>query len=93
MATSEALDDQLASRLLHERVIVLGADVDDEIANRICAQLLILSAEDSKKDIALYLNSRGGSVLAGLAIYDTMRLIPNDVITLAMKSMPASCSG
>ncbi len=84
MATSEALDDQLASRLLHERVIVLGADVDDQIANRICAQLLILSAEDSKKDIALYLNSRGGSVLAGLAIYDTMRLIPNDVITLAM---------
>jgi ATP-dependent Clp protease protease subunit len=63
---------------------VLGADVEDQIANRICAQILLLSAEDPKRDIALYINSRGGSVLAGLAIYDTMRVIPNDVITLAM---------
>jgi ATP-dependent Clp protease, protease subunit len=80
----ETLDDQLANRLLHERVIVLGRDVEDQIANRICAQLLLLSAEDRSRDIALCINSRGGSVLAGLAIYDTMQLIPNDVITLAM---------
>lgn len=80
----ETLDDQLSNRLLHERIIVLGADVEDQIANRICTQLLLLSAEDSRRDIALYINSRGGSVLAGLAIYDIMRLIPNDVVTVAM---------
>jgi len=83
-AKTEPLEQQLATRLLHERVIVLGADVEDDIANRICTQLLLLSAEDPRRDIALYINSRGGSVLAGLAIYDTMQLIPNDVITLAM---------
>jgi ATP-dependent Clp protease protease subunit len=83
-ASAESLDGQLGTRLLHERIIVLGADVEDQIANRICAQLLLLSAEDPRRDIALYINSRGGSVLAGLAIYDVMRLIPNDVITLAM---------
>jgi ATP-dependent Clp protease protease subunit len=77
-------DDDLTTRLLHERIIVLGSDVDDPVANRICSQLLLLSAEDPRRDIGLYINSRGGSVLAGLAIYDTMRLIPNDVITLAM---------
>jgi ATP-dependent Clp protease protease subunit len=78
------LDDQLATRLLHQRIIVLGAEVDDRIANRLCAQLLLLSAEDPRADISLYINSPGGSVSAGLAIYDTMRLIPNDVSTLAM---------
>ncbi|GAA1737257.1 ATP-dependent Clp protease proteolytic subunit [Luedemannella helvata] len=78
------LDDQLAARLLHERIIVLGAEVDDPVANRLCAQLLLLSAEDPRSDISLYINSPGGSVSAGLAIYDTMRLIPNDVSTLAM---------
>jgi ATP-dependent Clp protease protease subunit len=78
------LDDQLTNRLLHQRIIVLGAEVDDAIANRICAQLLLLSAEDPRSDISLYINSPGGSVSAGLAIYDTMRLIPNDVSTLAM---------
>src|SRR5215470_16076417 len=78
------LDDQLAARLLHERIIVLGAEVDDQVANRLCAQLLLLSAEDPRGDISLYINSPGGSVSAGLAIYDTMRLIPNDVSTLAV---------
>ena len=73
-----------ADRLLHQRIIVLGQQVDDEIANRICAELLLLSAEDPHRDISLYVNSPGGSVSAGLAIYDTMRLIPNDVATLAM---------
>jgi ATP-dependent Clp protease protease subunit len=79
-----SLDDQLAARLLQQRIIVLGAEVDDAIANRLCAQLLLLSAEDPRQDISLYINSPGGSVSAGLAIYDTMRLIPNDVSTLAM---------
>src|SRR5690348_13637662 len=78
------LDDQLASRLLHQRIILLGAEVDDAIANRLCTQLLLLSAEDPRSDISLYINSPGGVVSAGLAIYDTMRLIPNDVSTLAM---------
>jgi ATP-dependent Clp protease, protease subunit len=58
--------------------------VDETSANRICSQLLVLSAQDPKADISLYINSPGGSVTAGLAIYDTMRLIPNDVATLAM---------
>jgi ATP-dependent Clp protease protease subunit len=78
------LEDQLASRLLYQRIVVLGSEVDDRIANRLCAQLLLLSAEDPRRDISLYINSPGGSVTAGLAIYDTMQLIPNDVSTLAM---------
>jgi ATP-dependent Clp protease protease subunit len=78
------LDDQLITRLLYQRIIVLGSEVDDRVANRLCAQLLLLSAEDPRGDISLYINSPGGSVSAGLAIYDTMRLIPNDVSTLAM---------
>src|SRR6201986_4422832 len=78
------LDDQLTARLLQERVIVPGTALDDRIANRLCAELLLLSAEDPRSDISLYINSPGGSVSAGLAIYDTMRLIPNDVSTLAM---------
>jgi ATP-dependent Clp protease protease subunit len=78
------LDDQLIARLLYQRIIVLGSEVDDRVANRLCAQLLLLSAEDPRSDISLYINSPGGSVSAGLAIYDTMRLIPNDVSTLAM---------
>jgi ATP-dependent Clp protease protease subunit len=84
LAATGTLDDQLAARLLYQRIIVLGAEVDDQIANRLCAQLLLLSAEDPRGDISLYINSPGGSVSAGLAIYDTMRLIPNDVSTLAM---------
>jgi ATP-dependent Clp protease, protease subunit len=81
---SGALDDQLITRLLYQRIIVLGSEVDDHVANRLCAQLLLLSAEDARADISLYINSPGGSVSAGLAIYDTMQLIPNDVSTLAM---------
>ena len=77
-------DEQLATRLMHQRILVLGEPVDDPIANRLCAELLLLSAEDPKRDISLYINSPGGSVSAGLAIYDTMRLIPNDVSTLAL---------
>ena len=77
-------DDELSARLLYQRIVVLGQEVDDAVANRICAQLLLLSAEDPRRDISLYINSPGGSVSAGLAILDTMRLIPNDVGTLAM---------
>jgi ATP-dependent Clp protease protease subunit len=83
-APTGPLDDQLVVRLQHQRIIVLGQEVDDPVANRICAQLLLLSAEDPHRDISLYINSPGGSVTAGMAIYDTMQLIPNDVSTLAM---------
>ena len=77
-------DDQLAARLLHHRIILLGSEVDETSANRVCAQLLLLSAEDQRTDISLYINSPGGVVYAGMAIYDTMRLIPNDVATMGM---------
>ncbi|UED84443.1 ClpP family protease [Streptomyces profundus] len=78
------IDDELAARLLTQRIVFLGTQVDEVSANRVCAQLLLLSAEDPREDIRLCVNSPGGSVSAGLAIYDTMRLIPNDVATLAM---------
>ncbi|GHE05106.1 ClpP family protease [Streptomyces alanosinicus] len=77
-------DDHLAAQLLAQRIVLLGTQVDDVSANRVCAQLLLLSAEDPRTDISLYINSPGGSVTAGLGIYDTMRLIPNDVSTLAV---------
>lgn len=79
-------DDQIAARLLHSRIVVLGSELDDALANRICGQLLILAEEDSKRDISLWINSPGGSITAGMAIYDTMSFIPNDVATLAMGS-------
>jgi ATP-dependent Clp protease, protease subunit len=78
------IEDQLITRLLYQRIIVLGTEIDDHVANRLCAQLLLLSAESPRADISMYINSPGGSVSAGLAVYDTMRLIPNDVSTLAM---------
>jgi ATP-dependent Clp protease protease subunit len=77
-------DDHLSSQLLRQRIVVLGGEVTDASANRVCAQLLLLSAENPRADIGLYINSPGGSVSAGLAVYDTMRMIPNDVGTLAM---------
>ena len=78
------LSDQLFQRLLRERIIFLGQQVDDDIANRICAELLLLSAEDGQRDIYLYINSPGGSVTAGMAIYDIMQYVPNDVATVGM---------
>ena len=78
------LSDSVYERLLRERIIVLGSKVEDDIANRICAQLLLLSAEDPTQDIRLYINSPGGVVTAGMAIYDTMQLIEPDVATYAM---------
>jgi ATP-dependent Clp protease protease subunit len=76
-------DDPVYAKLLGERIVVLGQQVDDEVANRICAQLLLLTADDPVRDIQLYINSPGGSVSAGLAIYDTMQYVPNDVATVA----------
>jgi ATP-dependent Clp protease protease subunit len=78
------LYDSVYERLLRERIIFLGSAVDDPIANQICAQLLLLAAEDDQRDIALYINSPGGSVSAGMAIYDTMQYIPNDVATYGL---------
>lgn len=78
------LSDQVYNRLLRNRIIFLGTQVDDDIANSLCAQLLLLTAEDSEKDIYFYINSPGGSVSAGLAIYDTMMYIPNDIVTVGM---------
>ncbi len=78
------LDDQIYNRLLKERIIFLGSDVRDDNANAICAQLLLLAAEDPDSDIWLYINSPGGSVTAGMAIFDTMEWVPNDVATVAM---------
>lgn len=78
------LNDSVYERLLRERIVFLGSEVDDEIANRITAQLLLLAAEDPEKDIIFYINSPGGSVSAGMAIYDTMMLIEPDVQTWAM---------
>jgi ATP-dependent Clp protease protease subunit len=72
------------NRLLKNRIVVLGTDVNDEIANMICAQLLYLEGEDAVRDIWLYINSPGGSVSAGMAIYDTMQFVSCDVATISM---------
>jgi ATP-dependent Clp protease, protease subunit len=78
------LDDHIFQRLLKERIIWLGSEVRDDNANAICAQMLLLAAEDPDKDIFLYINSPGGSVTAGMAIYDTMQYVQPDVATVAM---------
>src|SRR6187200_1683243 len=82
--TTMTLSDSVFERLLQQRIVVLGQQVDDDIANRIAAQMLLLSAEDPVSDIALYINSPGGSVTAGMAIFDTMEFIECDVATYAM---------
>ncbi|MGW2626721.1 ClpP family protease [Micromonospora taraxaci] len=76
--------DQVFERLLRERIVFLGTEVTEESANQICAQILLLAAEDADSDIFLYINSPGGSVSAGMAVYDTMRYVRNDVATLAL---------
>ncbi len=78
------LSDSVYERLLRERIIFLGTQVDDDIANKLCAQILLLSAEDPTRDISLYINSPGGSVNAGMAIYDTMQLSECDIATYGM---------
>src|SRR3954447_9288182 len=92
MTMSQTLDqpsdgdvgDPLYQRLLRNRIVFLGQEVDDDISNRTCSELLLLSAEDSHRDIYLYINSPGGSVTAGMAIYGMMQYVPNDVATVAM---------
>ncbi len=71
-------------RLLRDRIIWLGSEVRDENANEIAAKLLLLAAEDPEKDIYLYINSPGGSITAGMAIYDTMQFVPNDIVTVGI---------
>ena len=78
------LDDHIYQRLLRERIVFLGSEVRDQNANAICAQMLLLNAEDPDADIFLYINSPGGSVDSGMAIYDTMNFISNDVATVGM---------
>ncbi|HEV7941784.1 MAG TPA: ATP-dependent Clp endopeptidase proteolytic subunit ClpP [Solirubrobacteraceae bacterium] len=72
------------SRLLNERIIFLGSPIDDQVANLVVAQLLHLEAEDPEKDVSIYINSPGGSIYAGLAIYDTMRFIKPDIQTMCV---------
>jgi ATP-dependent Clp protease protease subunit len=89
MATDTTMDndriaDHLLTRLQHQRILQLGEEVADPIANRLCAQLLLLAEEDPRRDILLVVNSPGGSVSAGLAIFDTMRAIAPDVATVSM---------
>ena len=83
-APRNGLDEAVYQRLLRERIVFLGDEVADANANAICAQLLLLAAEDPNRDIQLYINSPGGSVTAGMAIYDTMQLIEPDVATCAI---------
>ena len=71
-------------RLLKERIIFLGSAIDDTVANQVCAQLLLLAAEDGERDVALYINSPGGSVTDGMAIYDTMQYVSCDVSTICV---------
>jgi ATP-dependent Clp protease protease subunit len=77
-------DDQVFARLLQSRIVFLGSVVEDGVANALCAKLLLLASEDPGGDIYLYINSPGGSVSAGMAIYDTMQYVKNDVATVAL---------
>jgi ATP-dependent Clp protease protease subunit len=81
--SAPTLDDTIYDRLLRERIIVLGQEVDDAVATKIVAQLLLLAGEDPAADITIYINSPGGSVTAGMAIYDTMHTIEPDIATVA----------
>ncbi|MBA9005806.1 MULTISPECIES: ClpP family protease [Thermomonospora] len=76
--------EHVYQRLLAQRIVMLGSEIDDELANRVCAQLLLLAAQDAERDITLYINSPGGVVDAGMAIYDIMQYLPNDVATVAV---------
>jgi ATP-dependent Clp protease protease subunit len=84
MADHSAAGNNVFDRLLKDRIIWLGDDVRDDNANEICAKMLLLAAEDSTKDIFLYINSPGGSITAGMAIYDTMQYVPNDIVTVGI---------
>ncbi|MDL4822017.1 ClpP family protease [Actinomadura opuntiae] len=77
-------DAQLYERLLAQRIVFLGTEIDDQVANRVNAQLLLLAANDGQRDITIYINSPGGVVDAGMAVYDMMQFVPNDISTVAM---------
>jgi len=78
------LNANVFDRLLRDRIVWLGSEVRDDNSNEIAAKLLMLAAEDPEKDIYLYVNSPGGSVTAGMAIYDTMQFVPNDIVTVGI---------
>ncbi|MFD0996146.1 ATP-dependent Clp protease protease subunit [Pseudoclavibacter chungangensis] len=78
------LPNSVFEKLLNDRIIWLGSEVRDENANEICAKILLLAAADSEKDIYLYINSPGGSITAGMAIFDTMQFVPNDIVTVGI---------
>lgn len=84
-------DNNIYERLLKERIIWLGTEVSDDVANELCAKMLVLAAEDPESDIYLYINSPGGSITAAFAIYDAMQFIPNDVVTVGI-GMAASAA-
>ncbi|CAN5334183.1 ATP-dependent Clp protease proteolytic subunit [soil metagenome] len=79
-----AMPNSVFERLLKDRIIWLGTEVRDDMANEICAKILLLAAEDPKRDIYLYINSPGGSITAGMAIYDTMKFVSNDIVTVGI---------
>ncbi|HVV08456.1 ATP-dependent Clp protease proteolytic subunit [Amycolatopsis sp.] len=81
MRSGQSIDDSVFEQLLRDRIVFLGSEVTDEVANRITAQLLLLAADDADREITFYINSPGGSVTAGMAIYDTMQLVKPDVST------------
>ncbi len=83
-AAPPLITEQIFNRLLRHRIIFLGQQVDEDIANLMCAEMVLLASEDEKRDISIYINSPGGSVYAGLAIYDVMQYVPNDIATYAM---------
>lgn len=82
--TVMSLDDAIYERLLRDRIVYIGTEITDDVANQVTGRLLLLAAEDPGRDITMYINSPGGSVTAGFAIYDTMRLIEPDVATWGM---------
>ncbi|MDE2386530.1 MAG: ATP-dependent Clp protease proteolytic subunit [Actinomycetales bacterium] len=84
MAEHTPATSNIFDRLLKDRIVWLGSEVRDDNANEICAKILLLAAEDSTKDIYLYINSPGGSITAGMAIYDTMQYVPNDIVTVGI---------
>lgn len=84
MAEPQNVGHGVFERLLKDRIVWLGSEVRDDNANEICAKILLLAAEDAEKDIFLYINSPGGSITAGMAIYDTMQYVPNNIVTVGI---------
>jgi ATP-dependent Clp protease, protease subunit len=79
-----AVTDQVFQRLLAQRIVFIGSEIDDDLANRVCSQLLLLAAQDGQRDIKLFINSPGGSMDAMFAMYDVMKYLPNDVSTVGL---------